>query len=594
MLSPQSNSHRQIVTLSDFWDFQFDPQDIGLSDGWQSGVAHGRPIAVPSSWNDQFEDGRDFLGPAWYQTGFDLPWGWDGKRIVLRFGSVNYLAEVWLNGQRLGVHEGGHLPFEFDITALIQASSNKLVVRVDGRLDFDRVPPGNVTGDDRDFFASHDGNYPQAQFDFFPYCGIQRPVLLYATSFGYIRDVTVQTSFEGSQGHVHVRVENVTEGPSCKVQLHLTGHAHDATADAILSNGVAEIDLEVQEVALWSPTNPALYDLSFNLIQAEEVIDSYSLKVGIRTVRVEGNQLLLNNEPIYLQGFGRHEDFPVVGRGYLPALIVKDYALMQWIGANSFRTSHYPYSEQMLDLADQLGFLVIDETPAVGLYFREDGLETRRALCQQYVQELIARDKNHPSVILWSLANEPHSTAPHAYPFFEQLYQQAKSLDSTRPVTLVSFLGVDEQAFEFCDLVCLNRYFGWYSQSGDLEQALSLLSAELDALHAKFNKPILLAEFGADAIPGHHAQPPEMFSEEYQAELIARYIQLLRQKPYVIGEHIWNLCDFKTSQGVTRAGALNYKGVFTRDRRPKLAAHRVRALWRPSDLPIPVVTGKEG
>jgi beta-glucuronidase len=184
---------------------------------------------------------------------------------------------------------------------------------------------------------------------------------------------------------------------------------------------------------------------------------------------------------------------------------------------------------------------------------------------------------------MWSLANEPHSTQPHARPFFERLYTEAKALDSTRPVTLVSFLGADEQAFEFCDLVCLNRYLGWYSHGGRLEEALALLSIELDALHKKFGKPVLLAEFGADAIPGHHAQPPEMFSEEYQAELLSRYIELLRQKPYVVGEHIWNMCDFKTSQDITRVGALNHKGVFTRDRRPKLAAHRIRALWRKSD-----------
>jgi beta-glucuronidase len=290
--------------------------------------------------------------------------------------------------------------------------------------------------------------------------------------------------------------------------------------------------------------------------------------------------LLLNGQPVHLKGFGRHEDFPVVGRGYLPAVILKDYALMQWMGANSFRTSHYPYSEQMLDLADRLGFLVIDETPAVGLYFRSDGLEERRALCRQYLQELVRRDRNHPSVIMWSLANEPHSASPQARPFFEELYQAAHALDPTRPVTLVSFLGADEQAFEFCDVVCLNRYQGWYSHGGNLDEALPLLSAELDALHAKFPKPLILTEFGADAIPGQHAQPPEMFSEEYQAELLVRTLQLLRQKSYVVGEHIWNLCDFKTSQGITRPGAINHKGIFTRDRRPKLAAHRLRAFWK--------------
>jgi len=254
--------------------------------------------------------------------------------------------------------------------------------------------------------------------------------------------------------------------------------------------------------------------------------------------------------------------------------------LMQWIGANSFRTAHYPYSEPMLDLADRLGFMVIAETPAVGLFFDEGGLEHRTNLCQQYLREMIARDKNHPSVIMWSLANEPHSKPPHAKPFFQELYTAAKALDPTRPVTLVSFLGATEESFEFCDVVSLNRYLGWYSQSGDLETSLRLLSEELDALYQQYSKPLLLTEFGADAIAGHHAQPPEMFSEEYQAEMVIGYIELLRQKRFVIGEHVWNLCDFKTSQGITRVGALNHKGVFTRDRRPKLAAHRLRERWK--------------
>ena len=549
-----------------------------MKSGWQTGFASGRPIAVPASWNDQFEEGRDFLGPAWYQTEFDLPWGWEGKQTILRFGSVNYLADVWLNGETLGTHEGGHLPFEFDITARVKPSGNRLVVRVDGRLAFDRVPPGNVTGDPADFFSSHGDNYPQAQFDFFPYCGIHRPVLLYARPHTFLRDITVQTQIERMNGQIHIQVESIGEGFDT-VRFHIRGHGHDSTIENASSGNLTEADLNVPDAALWSPSTPNLYDLSIELVQGGSIVDSYSLKIGIRTVKIDGQLLLLNGEPIYLTGFGRHEDFPIVGRGYLPALIVKEYALMDWMGANSFRTSHYPYSEQMLDLADQLGFLVIDETPAVGLYFREDGLEKRSALCRQYVHEMIARDKNHPSVIMWSLANEPHSTPPHARPLFEQLYQDAKALDPTRPVTLVSFLGAEEQAFEFCDLICLNRYLGWYSQAGNLDEALSLLSAELDALHQKFGKPILLSEFGADAIPGHHAQPPEMFSEEYQAELLVRYIELLHQKPYVVGEHIWNLCDFKTSQGITRAGAVNYKGIFTRDRRPKLAAHRIRALW---------------
>jgi beta-glucuronidase len=264
----------------------------------------------------------------------------------------------------------------------------------------------------------------------------------------------------------------------------------------------------------------------------------------------------------------------------LPALIIKDYAMMEWIGANSFRTTHYPYSEQMMDMADRLGFLVIDETQAVGLFFAEEGLERRLELCRQYTSELIARDKNHPSVIAWSLANEPHSNRPSAGPFFRDLYDLATSLDATRPVTLVTTVGLAEEAFEFVDFVCLNRYYGWYSEPGQLDLGCQRLSVELDALYERFHKPVLMTEFGVDTIPGQHAQPPEMFSEEFQVEMLSRYIEVLRAKPFVIGEHVWNLCDFKTGQNVRRMGGFNMKGVFTRDRRPKMAAHRLREIWK--------------
>ena len=579
MLYPQFNPFRQSHDLSDFWDFCFDREQIGEAQGWGSGFKHGRPIAVPASWNDQFEDGRDYLGPSWYQTHFDLPWHWQEKRIFVRFGSVNYLATVWLNGTHIGGHEGGHLPFEFDITALVKPQDNCLVVRVDGELAYDRVPPGNITGEAIDFFSNHTGNYPQAQFDFFPFCGIQRPVLLYATPFQALQDITVITDITGgSDGQVRLLVKKYDQ-TEASARFCLRGHGLDLTAEASFKGDTAETLISVPNAALWSPAAPNLYELSVEVCEADLVLDTYTLPIGIRTVEVIGDKLLLNGRPIYLTGFGRHEDFPVVGRGLLPAVIVKDYALMQWIGANSFRTSHYPYSEQMLDLADRLGFLVIAETPAVGLYFGEDGLNRRCELCTQYVHELVARDKNHPSVIMWSVANEPHSKPPYATPFFRELCDETHALDATRPVTLASFIGLSEESFDFCDVLCLNRYNGWYSQGGDITAGMQLLSADLDAIHQKYGKPLILTEFGADAISGMHAQPPEMFSEEYQAEFIMRTIEVLRQKPYVIGEHVWNMCDFKTSQGIVRPGALNHKGVFTRDRRPKLAAHNLRQLW---------------
>ena len=574
MLYPQNNQYRQFTDLSGFWDFRFDPDNRGLELDWQNGFKNSRPIAVPASWNDQFEDDRDNLGPAWYQTNFILPWGWSNTQINLRFGSVNYNADVWLNGIKIGSHEGGHLPFEFDITSALSDSNNLLVVRVDGNLAFDHVPPGNTPGGPQDVFPSHIGNWPQTYYDFFPFCGIHRPVLLYSVPKDRIKDITISTNIRGAQGIIKATVETSITG---QYRATLSGHPKLIQKDG---KSGKELEIIIPDAKLWHPDHPHLYNLIIEKISNDKVVDRYQLNVGIRTFEIKDDQFFINCEPIKLIGFGRHEDFPILGRGYSPAVIVKDYALMKWVGANSFRTTHYPYSEQMMILADRLGFLVIDEIPAVGLFFRKDGLERRLSLCQQMVREMIARDKNHPSVIAWSLANEPHSTRPEAKPFFRSLYNLAKDLDPTRPITIVSHLGLSEESFEFLDFVCLNRYLGWYVQSGRIDEGASLLSGELDAIYEKFKKPLILSEFGADTIPGVHSHPPEMFSEEFQVEFLRQTMDVLNSKSFVTGAHVWNLCDFKTSQGITRMGGINYKGVFTRDRKPKMAAHFLREYWK--------------
>ena len=575
MLYPQTNAFRQVSDLSGFWDIRFDPEKEGDNGGWQAGFSGGRPIAVPASWNDQFEDWRDYLGVAWYQTSFDLPWGWHDHRIMLRFASVNYMADVWLNGTKLGSHEGGHLPFEFDASAIVRPSGNRLIVRVEGELAYDRVPPGNLPSGGMFAFMR---NNPAANFDFFPFCGIQRPVVLCAVPRLGIEDVTVATTIRGADGHIAVNVASCAGGlPGCTITV--SGHGANASTSGDLAGGAGTLSLVVPDAALWSPQSPSLYDLTVELRSGSTVVDRYSLQIGIRTIEVSGDSLLLNGRPILLKGFGRHEDFPVTGRGFMAPVIIKDYALLSWIGANSFRTTHYPYSEEMMQLADRLGFLVIDETPAVGLYFDESGLDRRLELCRQYTRDLIARDKNHASVIMWSLANEPSSNSPNAKAFFRNLHDLAKSLDRTRPTTVVNMMGVREEAFEFVDVVSLNRYYGWYVNGGSIEQAMANLSGEIDAIHAEYPKPVIMTEFGADCLAGSHAQPPEMFTEEYQADVIMRSLEVFSGKEYVAGYHVWNLCDFKTGQGVIRVGGMNLKGVFTRDRKPKLAAHRIRAAW---------------
>ena len=359
----------------------------------------------------------------------------------------------------------------------------------------------------------------------------------------------------------------------------------------------AEGRIEISHAKLWSPAAPHLYQCEFTLLDAEGLeIDQYALHTGIRTVQVVKSQILLNGEPIFLKGFGKHEDFPVLGRSLSLPLIVKDGALLEWIGANSYRTSHYPYAQEAMDYADRAGLLIVDEIPAVGLMF-DDNAELRAAqlrICKQQLSELIERDCNHPSVIMWSVANEPmpadfmqrfqgKKPDPEAdvpgTRFFADLISYGRSLDYTRLFTLAGVMGGPISWLGLCDAVMVNRYWGWYILGGQRDLARQALAQELDALHANLQKPIIISEFGADAVAGHHSQPSEMFSEEYQVEVLKDYLETAAERPYVAGLHVWNFADFKTGQGVMRPTAMNHKGVFTRDRRPKKAAHYLRSRW---------------
>jgi beta-glucuronidase len=576
MLYPRTTSHRQLVDLSGLWSFRLDREGRGLEGGWANGFEEGVPLPVPASWNDLVPGAREYCGDAWYQTRFARPWGWLDKRIRVRFGSVNYRATVWLNGVLLGEHEGGHLPFEFDVPTL-RDEGNTLVVQVDGAIGPNRVPAANVRRDPLDNFMRPEQK-PDTSHDFFPYCGIHRPVVLYATSHQALADLVVRTDVVGDRGVVGVRLH--TDGAPDRAVVTITGHGRAVRREVAVEADRADLTLELPDARLWSPEAPNLYELRIEVSANGTVTDAYTQSIGVRTIAVDGDRLLLNGRPIRLRGFGRHEDFPLAGRGYQPLALVKDHALMAWVGANSYRTSHYPYAEEALDLADQLGVLVISETPCVEMSFHHEGLDDRVRTWGMQTQALIERDRNHPSVIMWSLANEPHNRRPEAETHFAHMFGLARELDPTRPVTFVSYLGDEDTALDLCDVVALNRYRGWYSEVGDIDAGVRRLADELDAIHARTFKPIFIAEFGVDTIPGMHAEPPVMFSEEYQVDFLDATIRLLDATPYVVGAHIWNLCDFATAQSITRVAGRNYKGLFTRDREPKMAARRVRELWR--------------
>jgi beta-glucuronidase len=585
-LFPQENPNRSISDLSGIWEFKKDPENIGIKNQWFNGLTETRSIAVPGSWNEQFTDSRDYLDAVWYQTEAFVPENWSDEEVWIRFGSVNYHATVWVNGQQLGIHEGGHLPFAFDISKVTKTGEkNTIVVRVENKLKPSRVPTGDVPNG---FFS----NYPKSNFDFFPYAGINRKVWLYTLpKKGKISDITVKTNFEKTIGKVTVAIEKV--GAVKSGEVILTGDKNSITKSFKFSKGKATVEIDVPQVNLWSIENPFLYDLKVVIKDNDTPLDQYQLPIGIRTVAVNEKTILLNGEPVFLKGFGKHEDFPIFGRGVANPVIVKDYALLKWIGANSYRTSHYPYDEEYYRMADREGILIIDEIPAVGLFFHGDknDVAERQRMCKQYLEELYYRDKNHPSVIMWCVANEPfpekinfsieggEPTDPDSIVAFQELFDLIRSLDNTRLTTLVGVMGGPLEWIGLADVVCINRYWGWYAQSGEIAKGAAVLNQEIEGLYSAFKKPIIVSEFGVDTYPGMHAEQPEMFTEEYQKEFIKAYLDVADSKEYVTGMHIWAFADFKTTQGIVRFGGMNYKGVFTRDRKPKMAAHYLKERW---------------
>jgi beta-glucuronidase len=576
------------------WLFKKDSTDVGEKENWQNGLKNARNIAVPGSWNEQFTDSRDYLGTVWYEKETYVPTAWKGQRIFIRIGSAHYGAKIWINGQPLGKHEGGHLPFVFEISTQVKwGATNRVTIQIENILKPTRVPTGNVAGG---LFS----NYPKSNFDFFPFAGLQRDVWLYSMpSAASIKDISVKTSFENTVGNLEIKVE--TEGKATQAKIVVSGDGKSAEANFTINNtsnnaagGFLTANIGIQNVRLWSPDDPFLYKIDVFIGDAKTTIDHYALETGVRTISANNKQLLLNGKPIFLKGYGKHEDFPIFGKGTANPVIIKDFELMKWTGANSFRTSHYPYDEEYMRMADREGFLIIDEIPAVGLYFHGDSTELmqRQAMCKQYINELIMRDKNHPSVIMWSIANEPfpkdlslnggsagREASPLSITLFKELFDLVKEKDKTRLATLVGVMGGPSEWVGLADVMCINRYYGWYTHPGDMAGALKILNMELDGLHKKYNKPIIMTEFGADTYPGMHADEPEMFTEEFQTEFIKAYLDVSDKKDYMVGMHVWAFSDFKTGQGIIRFGGMNYKGVFTRDRKPKAAAHYLRSRW---------------
>jgi beta-glucuronidase len=581
MQRPINNLCRSAIDLSGVWQIAFDPAAVGQSQGWHEGIdkSQALAIAVPGSWNEQLAEAgyMNYCGDAWYETRFFVPESGDDCLLSLYFGSADYVADVWVNGCHAGHSGAAMLPFEIALDGLVSAGEEALlVVRVNAMLDPDGPTQGITAVTYQEQKRPRDEYLPAVRFDFFPFGGLNQPVVLTTKPKAHIADYGAASDMAG----VTLQVQ-ATAGAS--VAARLIGD-DSALASSGLADGTAWLRLEPVNPRLWSPESPYLYRLEIDLLDAAgALLDRVSQRIGLREFRVDGARLRLNGECITLNGFGKHEESPLHGRGVNLPQLVKDFHLLKWIGANSVRTSHYPYSEAFLDLADEFGILVVDEVFSINLDFRlvnDATLANHKAA----ISELIARDRNRTCVVAWSLANEPGYLAEGEYreksaPYWQAIFAHARALDPTRPMTHanVGYAGNDDPAFAEADIIGLNRYHGWYSEPAQLDRATARLRADFDAV-AVHGKPVVLFEFGADALAGQHASYDQMFTEEYQARFIEAYWAEIASHPALAGGHVWNFADFRTAQHGRRV-VHNLKGVFTRTREPKMAAWALKKLW---------------
>ncbi|MEM3980355.1 MAG: glycoside hydrolase family 2 TIM barrel-domain containing protein [Ignisphaera sp.] len=565
-------SLRSRVSLEGFWWFKLDPQNVGENEQWFKIPPGDKDLVyVPAAFNEQNPDWDQYEGFMWYWREFFVPREFSGKKVFLVFEGAGYRVKVWVNGAFVGDHECCYTKFSLDVSRhILFGEVNNIAVEIDNRVTPDSIPPGEGL------------NY--TYYDFFPYGGIIRPVYLEFVAEDHVEDVIVDTDHEGC---LKVRVDVVCR-KDCRIRLRLTDRDGKTvySSEATVDNGKVEVEAQVPKVIPWSPEKPYLYTLWVELLVDNKPVDIVYERIGFRKFEVKNGKLYLNGREVFLKGFSRHEDFPVFGRRLPGPVLIRDFNLMKKVNVNSFRTSHYPYSEEHLDLADELGFLVILETPLVGLNQHHFLNEEFFDKVKKVVYEMIKQHRNRPSVVIYSMANEPDNTVPESKQFFTKLKEYIRSLDPSRPVLHTSHLhhrNAEDPALEVDDIIALNIYYGWYTHVGDIEEGVKKALEVVESIHSKFpNKPIILTEFGAEAVKGLHSDPPVAWSEEYQALFLKRYIEEMSKLPYIKGLHIWVFADFRSTQGKRgprRPGGMNMKGVFTRDRQPKLSANIVAELF---------------
>ncbi|HEY9048159.1 MAG TPA: glycoside hydrolase family 2 TIM barrel-domain containing protein [Ohtaekwangia sp.] len=559
---------RKITSLDGIWQYIIDPYETGFynyrfmeraesdreaywntdipndkSDRKEHGYSDARVLKVPGDWNSQDPTLLYYEGTIWYKKTFNYTKTSATNRLYLYFGAVNYQAHIYLNGKKLGSHKGGFTPFNLEIPDnLLKPTDNFLVVKVDNKRLADEIPTLNT--------------------DWWNYGGITRSVQLVELPSEYIADYMLQLdrSSTDTKKPVITGWVNIAGGNTQKITIEIPELKVKKSFAA--EHGTASVRIAAPELQYWSPENPKIYTVN---ITSEK--DKLQEKIGFRTIDVKEKQVLLNGKPVFLKGICIHEEIPEeMRRAHGARDAVKLLSWAKDLGCNIVRLAHYPHNESMTRVADSLGLMVWSEIPVYWTINFASASVYENA--KQQLIDMINRDHNRASVVLWSVGNEtPVSAARNI--FMKSLLETARAQDATRLVSAaleVTYTKdkniIDDPLGEYVDIVAVNEYLGWYSGLPD--------ACAKAVWEVKYNKPLFFSETGAEAVSGFHADQLTRWSEEYQEYYFQEQIAMMKRMPdNFVGWSPWILADFKSprrnnpyyQEGWNNKGLISQKGL---------------------------------
>ena len=551
---------RNLTSLNGKWKVIIDPTGIGdWRQVWQEkkpqkktdfveySFEGGPELDVPGDFNTQMPELTYFEGTVWYKKQFSHTKRED-KRLFLYFGAVNYLADVYLNGEKIGSHEGGFTPFQFEITNKVKEGNNTLIVKVNNQ--------------------RKENGLPGVGYDWLNFGGITRDVGLIETNNDFIEDYFIQLK-KGSLNNVlgWVQLNGAKTNQKITIKIPELNLNYKTKTD---DKGFANIEFS-SKFTLWSPENPKLYKVAI-----ESETDAVKDSIGFRSIEVKGSEIFLNKKPIFLKAVNIHEENPFKGSR---AFSKEDAGILlnaaKELGCNLVRLAHYPHSENMIKEAEKMGLMVWDELPIYQHIKFSDSLVPKKM--EMMLKEMVTRDKNRAAVAIWSLSNETYSSTPNRNDALISLTQKCKAMDSTRLISHVintqgygnNTFTVRDSLYKYSDIVAINEYIGWYIP---WQGKPSDTKWEIDFP----NKPVFISEFGGEALYGNNDFPSDEASnwtEGYQEQIYKDQVKMFKTIPNLAGVCPWILFDYKSLSRMNQIyqNGYNRKGLISENGEKKKA-----------------------